>query len=142
MKLESVLYAIIHGIWLLQIQKINKILIEKYDGKVPSEKEQLLDLPGVGSKTANLVLGLAFKIPALCVDIHVHRIANRLGWVCTRTPEDTERELKKIVPQEHWIELNRLLVMWGQNVCLPISPYCSRCPLMSVCMQSGVGKKR
>ena len=126
----------------VQIKKINKILIEKYDGRVPSTKQELLALPGVGIKTANLVLGLGFQIPALCVDIHVHRIANRLGLVATKTPEETERELAKIVPQEHWIELNRLLVMWGQNMCVPVSPYCSKCPLLTICSRNSIVKSR
>jgi endonuclease-3 len=126
----------------VQIKKINKILIEKYNSKVPLAKQELLALPGVGIKTANLVLGLGFQIPALCVDIHVHRIANRLGLVATKTPEETERELTKIVPQEHWIELNRLLVMWGQNMCVPVSPYCSKCPLLNMCPRNGVTKSR
>ncbi len=124
----------------VQIQKINKILIEKYCGQVPANKEALLALPGVGIKTANLVLGMAFQIPALCVDIHVHRIANRLGLVVTKTPEETERELTKVIPQEHWIEINRLLVMWGQNVCTPVTPHCSTCLLVQVCPRNGVAK--
>ena len=126
----------------IQIQKINQILIEKYDGKVPSNRDALLLLPCVGIKTANLVLGMAFKIPALCVDIHVHRIANRLGLVITKTPEETEYELTRIIPQEYWIELNRLLVMWGQNICTPVSPHCSTCLIASVCERNGVTKSR
>ncbi len=124
------------------IQKINKILIEVYGGQVPNLKELLLNLPGVGIKTANLVLGLGFKIPALCVDIHVHRIANRLGLVYTKNPEQTEQALMKIFPKEHWIELNRLLVMWGQNICTPLSPYCSKCIISSLCKKNSVLKQR
>ncbi len=121
-----------------QIQKINKILIENYQGSVPSSKQELLNLPGVGIKTANLVLSLGFKIPALCVDIHVHRIANRLGLVHTKSAEETEKELIRIIPKEYWAEINRLFVMWGQNLCTPRSPHCSKCPLAYICKKNNV----
>ena len=124
------------------ILKISSLLLEKYNGYVPSVKDDLLMLPGVGIKTAGLVLGLAFGIPALCVDTHVHRIANRLGMVCTKTPEETERALTDIIPNHYWIELNRLLVMWGQNTCTPISPFCSRCALSLVCQKKDVSSSR
>lgn len=117
-------------------------LITRFDSKVPSTQEALLSLPGVGIKTANLVLGEGFGMPAICVDTHVHRIANRLGWVDTATPEQTERYLTDHVPKEYWIELNRRLVMWGQNVCVPISPFCSRCPLEQLCPKKGVTRHR
>ena len=100
-----------------QLKKISILLLTEHGGNVPQTEKQLLALPGVGIKTANLVLGMAYNIPAICVDIHVHRISNRLGLVDTKTPEQTEQALKKILPQKYWIEWNRLLVMWGQNVC-------------------------
>lgn len=117
-------------------------LIAEYGGSVPCSFDRLITLPGVGPKTANLVLGVGFGIPALCVDTHVHRICNRLGLVVTKTPLQTEVELKKIVPPENWIELNRLLVMWGQTICRPISPLCSQCPLKKICPRKGVGTSR
>lgn len=117
-ELESLMYPV--GFYkrkALQIKQISAILIDNYGGQVPHSEEALLALPGVGIKTANLVLGMAFDIPAICVDVHVHRISNGLGLVQTKTPEQTEKELKKILPQKYWIEWNELLVMWGQNVC-------------------------
>lgn len=117
-ELESLIYPV--GFYkrkAIQIKQISAILIDNYNGSVPNSEDALLALPGVGIKTANLVLGMAFDIPAICVDIHVHRISNRLGLVATKTPEQTEKELKKILPQKYWIEWNKLLVMWGQNVC-------------------------
>ena len=126
-QLESLIYPV--GFYkrkAVQIKAISTILIDQYQGRVPCTEVQLLALPGVGIKTANLVLGMAFDIPAICVDIHVHRISNRLGIVSTRTPEQTEKELKKIIPKKYWIEWNKLLVLWGQNVC-PRSKLCELC---------------
>jgi endonuclease-3 len=124
------------------IKAISFVLLKQCGRTGVPNFDQLLALPGVGRKTANLVLGYAYNIPAICVDTHVHRISNRLGLVKTNTPECTEQELKKIVPQEHWIELNSLLVMWGQNVCRPQSPKCSECPLAAMCAKVGVTKSR
>lgn len=126
----------------LHIKKLCFLLMSQYNGKVPQDFTILTSLPGVGPKTANLVLGVGFGIPALCVDVHVHRIANRLGLVVTKTPQETEKALKMIVPSKYWIELNRLLVMWGQNVCVPLSPYCSRCVLLEECSRKGVVRSR
>lgn len=126
----------------VHIKRLCSLLISDYSGIVPAEFTELTSLPGVGPKTANLVLGVGFGIPALCVDVHVHRICNRLGLIVTKTPQETEKALKVIVPLEYWIELNRLLVMWGQNVCVPVSPYCSRCVLQDVCLRKGVIKSR
>ncbi len=124
------------------VVEVSRVLITRFGGHVPSNEADLLSIKGVGRKTANLVRGEAFGIPALCVDTHVHRLSNRLGWVKTKTPEQTERELQKIVPKDEWISLNHLFVMWGQNVCLPVSPWCSRCVLNSLCPKVGVTKKR
>lgn len=126
----------------IAIKKLCALLVTQYKSVVPSDFALLTGLPGVGPKTANLVLGVGFGIPALCVDIHVHRICNRLGLVTTKTPLETEKALKMVIPHEYWIELNRLLVMWGQNVCVPISPYCSRCVLFDLCLRKGVMKHR
>ena len=111
------------------IKEISKTLIEKYDGKVPSTQEELLALPGVGIKTANLTLNLGFNIDAICVDCHVHQIANRIGWIDTKTPKESVDALESIMPRRFWIPLNELLVAYGQNVCLSISPLCSECPI-------------
>ena len=124
------------------LHKLCDQLLSNYGGKVPESFMELMQLSGVGPKTANLVLGVGFGKPALCVDTHVHRICNRLGLVNTKNPLETERALQLIVPKEDWIELNRLLVMWGQNVCTPFLPYCSRCALSSLCLKKEVTKNR
>jgi len=124
------------------LRDVSEALLERFDGKVPKTEQELLSLPGVGRKTANLVLGVAFGIPAICVDIHVHRISNRLGLVESKTPEQTEQQLQKLLPKKYWIDFNRLLVIWGQNICTPISPYCSRCALKHLCPRIGVKKHR
>ncbi len=125
-----------------QILKISKILIEKYNGKVPDDLDALLKLPGVGRKTANLVLNEGFGKLGICVDTHVHRISNRLGLVKTKTPEQTEFALRKILPKKYWIIFNTLLVTLGQNICTPISPKCSICPIERYCPKVGVTKHR
>lgn len=124
------------------LQDVAKTLIDNFGGCVPHTEEELLSIKGIGRKTANLVLGEAFAIPAICVDIHVHRISNRLGLVKTTTPEETEEWLKYVLPREYWIEINRLLVMWGQNICLPTVPRCSQCALEGLCPKFGVKKSR
>jgi endonuclease III len=116
-----------------RIKEISRILLEKYDGKVPDDIEALLELPGVGRKTANCVLAHAFLKDALAVDTHVHRISNRLGLIKTKIPEETETELKKIFPQRYWRHINLLLVKLGQNICRPISPRCETCTLNDMC---------
>ncbi len=124
------------------IREISKILLEKYGGKVPDTIEELLKLPGVGRKTANLVVTLGYNKPGICVDTHVHRITNRWGYVKTRTPEETEMALRKKLPEKYWIDINNLLVTFGQNICKPISPFCSRCPVYDYCDRVGVKKHR
>ncbi len=124
------------------IQLVSHVLLERFHGRVPSNEEDLLSLPGVGRKTMNLVLAEAFDIPAICVDTHVHRISNRLGIVDTKTPEETELALRALIPKKYWKEINHLFVMWGQNICLPQSPFCSKCPLFDLCERRGVTKYR
>ena len=124
------------------IKEIARIIVEKYNGKVPDNLEELLKLPGVGRKTANLVLALSFGKPAICVDIHVHRITNRLGFVKTKNPEETEKQLMEKVPVEHWNRINDLLVAFGQTICKPVSPLCSKCPVEKYCEKVGVEKHR
>jgi endonuclease-3 len=117
-------------------------LITQHAGEVPADMTQLLALPGVGRKTANLVLAIGFGIPAICVDIHVHRICNRWGYVDTTTPEETEQVLRQALPSAFWIPINGLLVTLGQQICHPTSPRCSQCPLRTVCAQRGVTRRR
>jgi endonuclease-3 len=117
-------------------------LIARFGGMVPDDLEQLLTLKGVGRKTANLVLIEGFGKPGICVDTHVHRISNRLGYVRTRNPDETESALRKKLPTEFWIDYNAMLVTWGQNVCKPISPLCTQCPVIRICHRRGVGISR
>ena len=118
-----------------------RLLMERFGGNVPSTMEELLVLPGVGRKTANLVLILGFKSERnICVDTHVHRISNRLGWVRTRTPEETEHALYKATSRRWWPLINLYLVTWGQNVCRPVYPLCPRCVLVDICPKIGVTK--
>lgn len=115
------------------IIKIASIIDSKYSGRVPQTLEKLIELPGVGRKTANCVLVYAFDKPAIPVDTHVHRISNRLGLVKTKTPEETEMELMKKIPKDHWLRINDTFVMYGQNICKPISPMCSVCRIKKMC---------
>ena len=112
-----------------QIKKICALLLTRYKGKVPDDLDALLAMPGVGRKTANLVLALAFGRPAICVDTHVHRISNRLDWVQTKTPEETEFALQKIFPADKWSEINKIIVAFGQTICRPVGPKCRQCIL-------------
>lgn len=125
-----------------QLRRIGEILVARHGGEVPPSETALLELPGVGRKTANLVLGLGFGIPAICVDTHVHRISNRLGLVDTTAPEGTERALQDVLPEELWIDINDLLVTFGQNRCHPTSPRCTGCPLDDLCPRIGVTRHR
>jgi endonuclease-3 len=125
-----------------QIIEICLVLIEQYDSRVPDEIEELLNFKGVGRKTANIVVTMGYKKPGVAVDTHVHRISNRIGLVATKTPYQTEFALREILPQKYWIILNDLLVMHGQNICTPISPKCSICPIAEYCKRVGVGKFR
>jgi len=115
--------------------------LKQFNG-VPNNIDDLVTLPGVGRKTANLVVAIAFKKPAICVDIHVHRIMNRLGYLETNTPYETEMELRKKLPEEYWITFNSIFVAFGQNLCRPISPYCSKCPISNECSRNGVEQTR
>ena len=133
--LEKALYGIgFYRVKSRHIQQLSAILLEKYKGVVPNTFEDLTSLPGVGRKTANCMLSYAFRQPAIAVDTHVHRISNRLGWIRTSSPEETEEALKQMLPKALWSEVNRLLVSHGQNTCLPIRPRCSSCPLQQSCV--------
>ncbi len=124
------------------IRKASQELVERYGSTVPDTIEALLTLPGVGRKTANLVMTLAHNKAGICVDTHVHRITNRWGYVKTKTPHETERALRAKLPGKYWIAINTVLVMHGQNICKPVSPFCSRCPVFKYCDRIGVTKSR
>ena len=125
-----------------QLKKIAGILRDEHHSSIPADMDTIMSLPGVGIKTASLVLNLGFGIDAICVDCHVHEISNRIGWVDTKTPEETEKELRKILPRRFWIPLNELLVRYGQLVCTPVSPRCSICPINASCRKKGVERSR
>jgi len=116
-----------------RIREISRMIRDDFEGTTPNRMEELLSLPGVGRKTANCVLVYAFETDAIPVDIHVHRISNRLGWVRTESPEETEQSLMEIVPKERWLELNNLMVKFGKSVCLPRKPHCNQCPISRLC---------
>jgi endonuclease III len=122
--------------------EISRILLDDHHGRVPDTLQGLLALPGVGRKTANLVLVEGYGQEAICVDTHVHRISNRIGYVRTRTPEQTEMALRRKLPRRHWVRYNELLVAFGQVICRPVSPFCSRCPASDMCPRVGVSRSR
>ncbi len=124
------------------LKEISSEILTKYDGKVPDDVDELLKFKGVGRKTANLVVTLGHGKLGLCVDIHVHRISNRMGYVETKTPDQTEMALRAKLPQQYWIEYNDLLVTYGQNICKPVSPFCSKCAIETYCPKIGVSKRR
>jgi len=124
------------------LKKLPKAMSELYDGKVPSTVEELVMLPGVGRKTANLVVAVGFNKHAICVDTHVHRITNRWGYVKTKTPKETEFALRKKLPRKYWTTINSMIVAFGQNICRPVSPKCSVCPVEQYCNKVGVTKSR
>ncbi|HJT19525.1 MAG TPA: endonuclease III [Nitrospira sp.] len=124
------------------IHQICRRLLDDHGGKVPDSIEELIALPGVGRKTANLVVTVGYRKPGICVDIHVHRISNRWGYVKTKTPAQTEDALRRKLPKQYWITFNDLLVPYGQNLCQPVSPFCSRCKLAAYCDRVGVTRSR
>ncbi|MBF0122220.1 MAG: endonuclease III [Candidatus Omnitrophica bacterium] len=125
-----------------RIIDISRDILDRFHGQVPDTLDDLLTLKGVGRKTANLVLTEGFHTPAMCVDTHVHRISNRLGYIVTRSPEETEMALREKLPKRFWGDYNASLVVWGQNVCRPISPKCSQCPVGDICQKMDVGAHR
>jgi endonuclease-3 len=142
-EIEKIIYPV--GFYHTKAKNLLKIceqLEKRFDGKVPDTLEELLSLPGVGRKTANLVLTVGHRKLGICVDTHVHRISNRWGLVKTKTPEETEMALRKILPKRVWIEYNDLLVAFGQNLCVPVSPFCSRCRISGSCPKIRVDRRR
>ncbi|MFQ5474443.1 MAG: endonuclease III domain-containing protein [Candidatus Nanoarchaeia archaeon] len=141
-RIEKAIYPV--GFYKTKAKNVLRIcaILNENEGKVPDEIENLLELPGVGRKTANLVVTLGYGKLGICVDTHVHRISNRLGYVNTKSPDKTEFALRKKLPKKYWIIYNDLLVTWGQNVCVPISPWCSKCAIRNYCPRKGVEKSR
>ena len=142
-EIERLIYPV--GFYHTKAKNLVKIchqLESRFDGRVPASMEELLSLPGVGRKTANLVMTVGHGKHGICVDTHVHRISNRWGLVKTRTPEETEMALRKTLPKRYWIEYNDLLVAFGQNLCVPISPFCSRCKISRYCPKVSVSNHR
>jgi endonuclease-3 len=141
--IEQAIYPV--SFYRVKSQTIHKIcdqLLTRFGGKVPNNLDELLELPGVGRKTANIVVTLGFRKAGIAVDTHVHRISNRLGYVRTKTPDDTEMALRKKLPRRYWIIYNDLLVAYGQNLCKPISPFCSKCKIAVYCKRVGVKTRR
>lgn len=124
------------------LKKLPSVIFSEFNGKIPHTIEDLIKLPGVGRKTANLVRSTAFDKDGICVDTHVHRISNRWGYLKTKTPLETEMALRKKLPKKHWKKINYLLVSYGQNTCVPISPFCSKCVIRKYCKRIGVQKSR
>jgi len=124
------------------LKHVSKELIEKFNSKVPKTKDELLSIKGIGPKTANIVLAFAYQQQVLPIDTHCHRIPNRLGWVKTKTPEQTEKELEKILPKKYWNEFNAIFVQFGREICQPISPHCTKCPINGYCPKINVEKFR
>lgn len=142
-RLEQLIYPV--GFYRTKAKQIHRIceqLLAEHRGLVPDTIDALVALPGVGRKTANLVVTVGFNKPGICVDIHVHRISNRWGYIATRTPEESETALRAKLPQRHWITYNDLLVPYGQHLCQPVSPWCSRCKLTAFCARIGVTTSR
>ena len=142
-KLERAIYPV--GFYRTKAKTIHQTcrrLIDDYAGKVPDSIDELVKLPGVGRKTANLVVTIGYGKPGICVDIHVHRISNRWGYIKTKTPEESEQALRQKLPKQYWITYNDLLVPYGQNLCLPVSPLCSTCKLTELCDRVGVTRSR
>ena len=142
-QIESAIYPVgFYRIKARTILEICRTLIERYEGRVPDDLDELLTLKGVGRKTANLVLTQGFSKPGICVDTHVHRISNRWGYVRTKDPHATEMALRRKLPRPYWIEYNDLLVAFGQTICNPTSPWCSRCPVEMYCPKRNVVRHR
>jgi len=142
-KLEGIIYSTGHyHKKALILKNVSKELIERFNSEVPDTKEELISIKGIGPKTANIVLNFAFNKEVIPVDIHCHRIPNRLGWLKTRTPEQTEEILEKILPKQYWFEFNGIFVLFGRTICTPLSPKCSQCPVNNYCQKINVGKSR
>ncbi len=142
-KLERVIFPVgFYRVKAKVLLDVSREILKRQKGKVPSTMEELLELKGVGRKTANLVLTMGYGKYGICVDTHVHRICNRLGFIRTKSPEESEFALRRKLPKRYWIEINDLLVVYGQNICRPLSPKCSICKIYKLCRRVGVGSSR
>jgi endonuclease-3 len=142
-KLEKIIFSTGHYRKKAKVLKsVSKEILEKFDDKVPKTREELISIKGVGPKTANIVLAFAFGKSVIPVDTHCHRVPNRIGWVKTKTPEQTEQELMKIIQKKYWRDFNAVFVQFGREICVPISPFCSKCPIKDYCKRIGVEKSR
>lgn len=142
-KLEKLIFSSGHYHKKAQVLKhVSGELIKRFDSKVPSDKDELLSIKGIGPKTANIVLAFAYGKEVLPIDTHCHRIPNRFGWIKTKTPEQTEKALEKILPRRYWKEFNTTIILFGKSICVPISPKCSECPVRKYCRRVGVTRSR
>lgn len=142
-RLEGIIYSTGHyHKKAMTLKHVSNEIITRFNGKVPKTREELLSIKGIGPKTANIVLNFAYNQPTLPIDTHCHRIPNRLGWLNTKTPEQTEQELIKILPKQYWFEFNGIFVLFGRTICAPISPKCSQCPISRYCPRINVIKSR
>jgi len=142
-KLEKLIYSSGHYKKKSQVLKhVSNELINRFHSKVPDKKEELLSIKGIGPKTANIVLAFAFNQQVLPIDTHCHRLPNRLGWIKTKKPEQTEKELEKILPRKYWNDFNAIFVQFGRDICQPVSPKCSICPINKYCKRIGVNRSR
>jgi len=142
-KLEKIIFSTGHYRKKAEsLKHVSKELIERFNSQVPETREELMSIKGIGPKTANIVLAFAFNQPVIPVDTHVHRIPNRMGWVKTKTPEQTEEELMKILPKKYWADFNAVFVQFGRDICQPISPWCSKCPVKKHCKRINVERSR
>lgn len=142
-KLEKIIFSSGHYKKKARVlQSVSNELITRFNSKVPDNKEDLLSIKGIGPKTANIVLAFAFNRPVIPVDTHVHRIPNRIGWIQTKKPEQTEQELMKILPKKYWMDFNAIFVQFGRDICQPVSPKCSICPINKYCKKRGVQRSR
>jgi endonuclease-3 len=124
------------------LKSVSKDILKRFNGRVPDNKEQLLSIKGVGQKTANIVLSFAYGKDFIPIDTHCHRIPNRLGWISTKNADETEEDIIQILPKKYWKEFNTTIILFGQNICFPISPFCSKCPVRKYCKRIGVEKSR
>lgn len=142
-KLEKIIFSSGHYKKKARVlQSVSNELITRFNSKVPDKKEDLLSIKGIGPKTANIVLAFAFNQPVIPVDTHVHRIPNRIGWIKTKKPEQTEQELMKILPKIYWADVNAIFVQFGRDICQPVSPKCSTCPINKYCKKIGIERRR
>ena len=142
-RLEGIIYSTGHyHKKALTLKHVSFEIINRFNGKVPDNKDDLMSIKGIGPKTANIVLNFAYNQPTLPIDTHCHRLPNRLGWVETKTPEQTEKALEKILPKQYWFEFNGIFVLFGRTICTPISPKCSQCPIKRYCPRICVGTSR